>query len=75
MLLLNENVLETIKMHSELCETYSKILEHVKDAEHYSKDLKHDDMIIEELHIIRNSDGRPVALRAVTRYNSRYTGL
>ena len=62
-------------MHSEINETYSKILELVKDVEYYYKKIEHDDMIIEELYIIRNSEGRPVALRSVTRYNSRYTGM
>ena len=62
-------------MHSELCETYSKIIELVKDAEHYSKEVDGDDLIIEELHIVRDANERPAAIRAVTRYESRYTGM
>ena len=62
-------------MHSELCETYSKIIELVKDAEHYSKEVEHDDLRIEELHSIHDSKGRAASLRAVTRYESRYTGM
>ena len=62
-------------MHSELCETYSKIIELVKDAERYCEDLQHDDLIIEDLHIVRNSEGTPVAIQAVTRYNSQYANI
>lgn len=59
-------------MSSKLCETYSKILELVKDVELYSKEVEHDDLSIEEIHIVRDDHGKVVSVRAVTRYNSGY---
>ena len=59
-------------MHSEICEAYSDILERIKDVEHYYRDLKHDDMIVEELHVIRDANGKPSSLRAITRYDRGY---
>ena len=61
-----------INMHSELCEAYFDILERVKDIEYYDKEVEHDDVRIEELHIVRDADNKPTSIRALMLYNQGY---
>jgi len=59
-------------MHSELTKQYSNILECVRDIEYHYKELYHDDLTIEDLHVVRDDDGKPTSLRVVTLYNRQH---
>ena len=59
-------------MHSEMTKAYSDILERIKDVEYHYKELKNDDITIEEIHVIRDSNGKPISLKVATCYNRGY---
>lgn len=61
-------------MQDEIGKMYSNLLETIIKYELYHRNAEHDDLIIEELHIIRDSDGIPIGFRSVSRYLSAHTG-
>ena len=58
-------------MTDEIDDTCSNVLKLVKDCEWYYKTVKRTDITIEGLHIIRDDDGKPIALEAIIRHSSQ----
>jgi len=59
-------------MTSHLKSALSSILDNIHDMDYQYKHLDAIDNVVEELHVIRNNDGKAVALRVVTRYDRGY---
>ena len=59
-------------MTSGIKRALSSILDNIHDIDYQYKELEEIDNVVEELHVIRDSNGKAVSLRVVTRYDRGY---